>query len=124
MELLSRNGKDMSLSRFVPGGKLGHRGKKLIRLGYGQAQERTHFNPGEKLGRLGSEQVLGRTLLRSWGDYEDVCCRLSALIKLMELARSWPGSSTLEKENKKSVFSERAERSHFARQPREIRGRW
>lgn len=124
MELLSRNGKDMSLSRFVPGGKLGHRGKKLTRLGYGQALGRTHFNPGEKLGRLGSEQVLGRTLLRSWGDYEDVCCRLSALIKLMELARSWLGSSTLEKENKKSVFSERAERSHFARQSREIRGRW
>lgn len=99
------------------------RGEKLARLGCGWALERTHFNPGEKPGRLGSEQVLGRTLLQSWGDYEDVCCRLSALIKLMELA-SWPVSSTLEKENKKSVFSKRAERSHFARQPQEIRGHW
>lgn len=59
MELLSRNGKDMSLSRFVPGGKLGHRGKKLTRLGYGQALGRTHFNPGEKLGRLGLNKCWG-----------------------------------------------------------------
>lgn len=93
------------------------------RLGYRQALERTHFNPGEKPARLGYEQALERTLSQSWGDYEDICCRLSALIKLMELA-SWLVSSTLEKENKKSVFSERAERSHFAQQPREIRGRW
>lgn len=53
MELLSSNGKDTSLSRFVPGGKLGHRGKKPTRLGYEPALERTHFNPGEKLGKVG-----------------------------------------------------------------------
>lgn len=60
--------------------------------------------------------MAGRTPSKSRGDYEDVCCRLSALIKLMELA-SWHTSSALEKENKKSVFSERARGSHFAHSP-------
>ena len=58
-------------------------------------------------GEVGCEQAAGRTPFKSRGDYEDSSCSLSALIKLMELA-SWHASSALEKENKKSVFSERA----------------
>lgn len=60
---------------------------------------------------------LGRTPFKSRGDYEDVCCGLSALIKLMELA-SWPDSSAPEKENKKSVFREELG-VPFRSQPRE-----
>lgn len=81
------------------------------------ASEETHLRPGFVPGggageqtegeSLGVSRRLGRTPFKSWGDYEDVCCRLSALIKLMELA-SWPASSAPEKENKKSVFRKRA----------------
>lgn len=71
---------------------------------------------GAELARLGVSRRLGRTPFKSRGDYEDVCCGLSALIKLMELA-SWPDSSAPEKENKKSVFREKSWGSHLAHSP-------
>ena len=100
-------------------------GPELLGTSRGETHLCSGFVPGVGAGvqteggepaRLGVSRRLGRTPFKSRGDYEDVCCGLSALIKLMELA-SWPDSSVPEKENKKSVFREKSWGSHFARSP-------
>lgn len=79
-----------------------------------------HTGRGKEPVRLGCKQALGRTPFKSWGDYEDVCCRLSTLIKLMELA-SWPASSTGERKQEKR-FQRKSPEIPFRSAAQEIMG--